>query len=121
VTLARLLRSGDLDAIYVPTVDDEAIRDLSRAREDAVRDLKPVQGAPEGVPAAPGHPLRGPRELERGPSSLAGARGLSDTGATDRVQEYVHTVTEQTDRPRYEATTLEPRAKQAPRRTPVRW
>src|SRR5437879_11094966 len=40
VTLARLLRSGDLDSIYVPTVDDEAIRDLSRAREDAVRDLK---------------------------------------------------------------------------------
>jgi transposase len=40
VTLARLLRSGDLDSIYVPTVDDEAIRDLSRAREDAMRDLK---------------------------------------------------------------------------------
>ena len=40
VTLARLLRSGDLDSIYVPTVDDEAIRDLSRAREDAVHDLK---------------------------------------------------------------------------------
>src|SRR5262245_54938841 len=40
VTLARLLRSGHLSAIYVPTVDDEAIRDLSRAREDAVRDLK---------------------------------------------------------------------------------
>src|SRR5262245_28230503 len=40
VALARLLRSGDLSAIYVPTVDDEANRDLSRAREDAVRDLK---------------------------------------------------------------------------------
>lgn len=40
VTLARLLRSGDLSSIYVPTVDDEAIRDLSRAREDAVRDLR---------------------------------------------------------------------------------
>ena len=40
VTLARLLRSGDLTSIYVPTVADEAIRDLSRAREDAVRDLR---------------------------------------------------------------------------------
>jgi hypothetical protein len=28
-TLARLLRSEDLDSIYVPTVDDEAIWDLS--------------------------------------------------------------------------------------------
>jgi transposase len=40
VTLARLLRSGDLSSIYVPTVDDEALRDLSRAQEDAVHDLK---------------------------------------------------------------------------------
>jgi transposase len=40
ITLTRLLRSGDLSPSYVPTVDDEAIRDLSRAREDAVRDLK---------------------------------------------------------------------------------
>jgi transposase len=38
--LARLLRSGDLTPVYVPQVQDEAIRDLSRAREDAVIDLK---------------------------------------------------------------------------------
>jgi transposase len=38
--LARLLRSGDLTPVSVPTVDDEAIRDLSRAREDTLRDLK---------------------------------------------------------------------------------
>ena len=40
VLLARLMRSGDLTAIYVPTVEDEAIRDLSRGREDALWDLK---------------------------------------------------------------------------------
>jgi transposase len=40
VQLARLMRSGDLTPVYVPTVDDEAIRDLTRAREDALRDLK---------------------------------------------------------------------------------
>jgi transposase len=40
VHLARLARSGDLTAVYVPTVEDEAIRDLTRAREDAIRDLK---------------------------------------------------------------------------------
>lgn len=38
--LARLMRSGDLTPVYVPAVEDEAIRDLSRAREDAIRDLK---------------------------------------------------------------------------------
>jgi transposase len=37
--LARLLKSGDLKGIYVPAAEDEAIRDLSRARERAMRDL----------------------------------------------------------------------------------
>jgi transposase len=40
VKLARLMRSGDLTPVYVPKVEDEAIRDLSRAREDVIRDLK---------------------------------------------------------------------------------
>jgi transposase len=40
VLLARLLRSGDLTPVYVPTVEDAAIRDLGRAREDAMADLK---------------------------------------------------------------------------------
>src|SRR5215831_4056826 len=38
--LARLMRSGDLTPVYVPKVEDEAIRDLCRAREDVLRDLK---------------------------------------------------------------------------------
>jgi transposase len=32
-TLARLLRAGELKCIYVPTEEDESIRDLTRARE----------------------------------------------------------------------------------------
>ena len=35
-TLARLHRAGELTAIDIPTPDDEALRDLVRAREDAV-------------------------------------------------------------------------------------
>jgi transposase len=38
--LARLARSGDLTVVYVPKVADEAIRDLTRAREDTRRDLQ---------------------------------------------------------------------------------
>lgn len=38
--LARLLRSVDLTGVYVPTVEDEAIRDLSRARDAARLMLK---------------------------------------------------------------------------------
>jgi transposase len=40
VQIARLLRSGDLTSVYIPTVEDEAIRDMTRAREDALKDLK---------------------------------------------------------------------------------
>jgi transposase len=40
VQIARLLRSGDLSGVYVPEVQDEAIRDLCRAREGSMRDLK---------------------------------------------------------------------------------
>src|SRR5215475_6689141 len=40
VPLARLARSGDLTAVYVPKVEDEAMRDLRQAREDALSDLK---------------------------------------------------------------------------------
>jgi transposase len=40
VQLARLARSGDLTAVYVPKVEDEAIRDPARAREDTLHDLK---------------------------------------------------------------------------------
>jgi transposase len=37
LTLARYLRSAELTAVVVPDARDEAMRDLSRAREDAVR------------------------------------------------------------------------------------
>src|SRR3990167_8486943 len=40
VDLARLLRSGDPTPVYVPTVEDEAIRDLCRARDAARLTLK---------------------------------------------------------------------------------
>jgi transposase len=35
VELARLLRSGDLTRVHVPSVEDEAMRDLCRARDAA--------------------------------------------------------------------------------------
>ena len=38
--LSKLLKSEDLTPIYVPEPEDEAIRDLSRAREIAMKDLK---------------------------------------------------------------------------------
>ena len=38
--LARLLRAGELTAVYIPEATDEAMRDLCRARTDAVDDRR---------------------------------------------------------------------------------
>lgn len=38
INLAKLYRAGELTPIYVPTEDDEALRDLVRAREDVKED-----------------------------------------------------------------------------------
>jgi transposase len=43
ITLARLLRSGDLTPVWVPGEEDEALRDLVRARFDAKDDLRRAQ------------------------------------------------------------------------------
>jgi transposase len=40
VQLARLIRLGDLTPVDVPQVEAEASRDLSRAREEAIRALQ---------------------------------------------------------------------------------
>ncbi|WP_026674122.1 IS110 family transposase [Alkalihalobacterium bogoriense] len=38
IRLAQLFRAGELTSIYIPTKEDEALRDLVRAREDAKED-----------------------------------------------------------------------------------
>ena len=38
--LARLLRAGELTPVYIPEATDEAMRDLCRARSDAVDDRR---------------------------------------------------------------------------------
>ena len=58
--LARLHRAGELRAIYVPDDTDEAMRDLVRAREDAVGGGHAGEVSAEGVSPAAGPPLSGP-------------------------------------------------------------
>src|SRR6266511_3502233 len=96
--LARLLRSGDLTPVDVPTVEDEAIRDLSRAREDAVSDLKAAKFRLQAFLRR--QDIRDTGRATWGPAHL---RWLSEvvcaTPAQPIVfQAYVRAVTEPTDR-----------------------
>jgi transposase len=98
VQLARLVRSGDLTAVYVPTVEDEAIRDLTRAREDAISNLKDAKLRLKAFLLR--HDIRSTGRATWGPAHL---RWLSEvvcqTPAQQLVfQEYVRAVTEHTER-----------------------
>lgn len=44
IRLARFLRSGDLVSVYVPDVETEALRGLTRAREDAIEAQQRARG-----------------------------------------------------------------------------
>jgi transposase len=96
--LARLMRSGDLTPVYVPKVEDEAIRDLCRAREDAICDLKAAKFRLKAFLLR--HDIRYTGQATWNPAHL---RWLSEvvcpTPAQQIVfQEYVRAVTEHTDR-----------------------
>jgi transposase len=98
VQLARFMRSGDRTPVYVPTVDDEAIRDRCRAREAAIADLKTATFRLKAFWLR--HDSRDTGQATWGPAHL---RWLSEvvcpTPAQPMVfQEDVRAVTEHTER-----------------------
>src|SRR2546428_5054129 len=96
--LARLLRSGDLTPIYVPVVEDEAIRDLVRAREDALKDGKAAKVRLKAFLLR--QDIRYEGRATWGPAHLRWlAKVVCPTPAQQIVfQEYVRAVSEQTER-----------------------
>src|SRR5437667_8178084 len=108
VTLARLARSGDLTPVYVPAVPDEAIRDLARAREDALHDLNAARFRLKALLLR--NDIRYTARANWGAEPRRWlARFVFPTPAQQIVfQEYVRTVTERTELlQRLEAELLE--------------
>ncbi len=98
VQLARLARSGDLTAVYVPKVEDEAIRDRPRAREDAISDLKDAKCRLKALLLR-----QDSRSVGRATWGPAHLRWLSEVGCPPPAQpivcqEDVRAVHEQTER-----------------------
>ena len=67
VTLARLLRAGDLTPVWVPDAVHVAVRDLVRARTAASEDLRRKRQQP--------CPFRGASDLGRGDKPMAESGG----------------------------------------------
>ena len=96
--LARLARSGDRTPVYVPKVDDEAIRDLTRAREDVISDLQDAKFRLKAFLLR--QDIRYAGRANWGPAHLRWlAEVVCPTPAQQIVfQEYVRAVTEHTER-----------------------
>jgi transposase len=98
VQLARLMRSGDLTPVSVPEVAEEAIRDLSRAREDAIGDRQAAKLRLKACLRR--HDMRSTGRATWGPAHLRWLREVvCPTPAPQIVfQADVRTVTEPTER-----------------------
>ena len=92
--LARLHRAGELTPVYVPLADDEAMRDLTRAREDAKSDQKKCKQRLMAILLRNGHRYSG-----RTHWSQVHMRWLADIKMPHRaqqivLQEYIDALTE---------------------------
>lgn len=97
-TLARLYRAGELTPVYVPRPDDEAMRDLTRGREDAVKALRTARQRLGAFLLRHGHRYPGKSSWKP-----AHRRWLSDITMPHpaqqiTLQEYIHAVDEGTQR-----------------------
>ena len=96
--LAQLYRAGDLTPVYVPDIDHDAIRDLSRAREDAVLDQKAARQRLKSFLLRHGIRYEGQANWNEAPLRWL-TEVIMPTPAQQIVfQDYVNTVTERTQR-----------------------
>jgi transposase len=92
------MRSGDLTPVYVPQVEDEAIRDLCRAREDVIRDLKTAKFRLTAFLLR--HDIRYTGQATWSPAHLRWLSAVVCPTPAQQIvfQEYVRAITDHTER-----------------------
>jgi transposase len=98
LSLARQLRAGDLTAVWVPDAHHEAVRDLTRARGAAVRDLRTKRQQVSALLLRLGEPY--PGKTTWGKTHLAWLAGRKLQYVEQRIalEEMLHAVRQATDR-----------------------
>ena len=96
--LARLSRSGDLTAVRVPGAADEAVRDLVRAREDAVRECRNARHRLKALLLRNGTPYAGKSAWTAAHLRWLARLALPQAAQQIAFQEYLHAITEATAR-----------------------
>jgi transposase len=96
--LARLSRSGDLTAVRVPGAGDEAVRDLVRAREDAVRECRNARHRLKALLLRDGIPYAGKTSWTAAHLRWLATLKMEHAAQQIGFQEYLHSITEATAR-----------------------
>jgi transposase len=96
--LARLYRAGELTAVHVPRQEDEAMRDLVRGREDAVKGQRTARQQLSAFLLR--HGLRYPGKTSWGPAHMRWLADVTMPHPAQQVtlQEYINAVRERTER-----------------------
>lgn len=94
MTLARLFRAGELTAVYVPTPEDEAMRDLVRGREDAKRDERKAKQRLGAFLLRHGHRYPGRRSWSQAHMRWISDIKMSHPAQHVTMQEYINTIHE---------------------------
>ena len=94
--LARLSRSGDLTAVRAPGAGDEAVRDLVRAREDAVRECRNARHRLKALLLRNGIPYAGKTSWTAAHLRWLATLKMEHAAQQIGLQEYLHAITEAT-------------------------
>ena len=95
--LARLHRAGELTYVFVPRADDEAMRDLTRCREDAKKAQRVAQQQLGGMLLRLGFRYQRDNWTKAHFNWLANQKMPTDSQQVV-FQEYIHAINETTDR-----------------------
>ena len=94
INLVRLHRAGELTSIYVPTVEDEAIRDLVRCRGDMVRLERKARQRLLSFLLRHGHLYPGKKNWTKGFFTWLGTVKFSQPAQQITLQEYIDSAKE---------------------------
>lgn len=98
ILLARLARAGELTAVRVPDIADEAVRDLVRAREDAVRECRNARHRLKALLLRNGIGYSGKSAWTAAHLRWLATLKLAHAAQQIGFQEYLHAITEATAR-----------------------
>jgi transposase len=94
INLVRLFRAGELTSIYVPTIEDEAIRDLIRCRDDIRRFERKARQRLLAFLLRHGYQYSGKRHWTKGFYNWLATIKFPHPAQQITLQEYIDTVNE---------------------------